>query len=91
MRGFLFSVVFLLLSHPLMACSVCFTNQGNARQAFIWTTALMTFVPLFLIGGGILVIRKLLKDDPEQHQHQPLPESDMEEAEKPEREKAEIS
>jgi hypothetical protein len=81
----------LALSQSASACSVCFTNQGNAREAFIWTTALMTFVPLFLIGGGILVIRKLLKDDPDQHQLQTLPEPEQDEVVEPSKEKAEIS
>lgn len=91
MRTVFISLCLFLITHPLMACSVCFTNQGNARQAFIWTTALMTFVPLFLIGGGIMVIRKLLKDDPEQHQLRALDETEMEEAEKQDHEKANLS
>ena len=91
MRAILFSLCLMFLSHPLMACAVCFTNKGNAREAFIWTAAMMTFVPLFLIGGGVLVIRKLLKEDPDQLQQQALPEPEMDDDKNPEHEKAGIS
>ena len=52
-------------AQPLLACSGCFSNKGEARQAFIWTTALLTFVPLILIGTGIYVVRRLLHQESE--------------------------
>ena len=48
---------------PSYACAVCFTDNGKARQAFIWTTVLMTVVPLLMVGVGVVVIRKLLKEN----------------------------
>lgn len=55
-------VFFTLTTNPLHACAVCFGNDGEARFAFLWTTALMTFVPLTMLAVGIIVIRKLLKE-----------------------------
>lgn len=51
------------LYQPLFACAVCFDN-GRARGAFIWTTALLTFVPLIMIGGGIYAFCKLTSEEP---------------------------
>lgn len=48
---------------PSYACAVCFTDNGKARQAFIWTTILMTVVPLLMVGVGVVVVRKLLKEN----------------------------
>jgi hypothetical protein len=34
------------------ACAVCFSGrEDEARLAFIWTTVLLTFLPLVMIGG----------------------------------------
>jgi len=55
-------ISFALTTKPLHACAVCFGNDGEARFAFLWTTALMTFVPLTMLAVGIIVIRKLLKE-----------------------------
>ena len=66
MKQQLYSLIVLatlaLTTKPLHACAVCFGNDGEARFAFLWTTALMTFVPLTMLAIGIVVIRKLLKE-----------------------------
>ena len=42
------------------ACSVCF--QGNhARSAYLATTGALLSLPLLLVGGFIIVIRRRMK------------------------------
>lgn len=43
---------FLVKPGSVLACAVCGFGE-DSRAAFISTTALMTFVPLILIGGFI--------------------------------------
>ena len=41
------------------ACAVCFSGRSDeTRQAFIGTTAFMTFLPLILIGGLTWFLRR---------------------------------
>ena len=47
------------------ACSVCFDPEEANRQAFLDMTILMSLLPLALIGGGVLWIRKRVKDSGE--------------------------
>ena len=43
----------VLVSHgAALACAVCFDQDSESRVAFIATTALLTFLPLLLIGSG---------------------------------------
>jgi hypothetical protein len=48
----------LLLSNVAFACPVCGFGQDKARGAFIATTAIMTFLPLTMIGGLIVWLRQ---------------------------------
>lgn len=36
---------------PVLACATCFSGDG--RGAFLATTALLSLLPLALIGGGV--------------------------------------
>src|SRR5690606_13732278 len=40
------------------ACAVCGTGKEGSRIAFLLTTALLTLVPLALIGGGVAFLVK---------------------------------
>ena len=40
------------------ACPVCFDANGEVRLAFIVTTAFLTFLPLAMVGGVGLWMRK---------------------------------
>ena len=51
----------LLLLAPKLAaaCAVCSSGRDDeTRQAFIDTTVLLTFLPLLMIGGVLLWIRR---------------------------------
>jgi len=41
-----------------LACSVCQAGTSDNRFEFIATTALLTFLPLILIGGGVWGLRR---------------------------------
>jgi len=57
MRLFIFIFLFIT-SKPLLACTVCGFGQDGSQWAFLFTTALMTVVPLALVGGIIFYIYK---------------------------------
>lgn len=40
------------------ACAVCFSATENNRVAFIVTTFFLTVLPLTMIGGGVLWVRR---------------------------------
>lgn len=40
------------------ACSVCSVTNEKARYAYYATTALLSFLPLFMIGGVVYYIAK---------------------------------
>lgn len=48
----------LFLADGALACPVCGFGQDKARGAFIATTALLTFLPLGMIGGIIVWLRQ---------------------------------
>ncbi len=52
------TLVLLALPTIASACPVCFDARAEARGAFIFTTALLTFLPLMFIGGAIFWYRK---------------------------------
>lgn len=55
----LFAVALAAISaERAQACSVCVVADDGARAAYYATTALMSFLPLMLIGGVILYIVK---------------------------------
>jgi hypothetical protein len=41
------------------ACAVCGSANDGNRMAFFWTTVLLSLVPLGLIGGGLLWLRRV--------------------------------
>ena len=50
---------FLLMAGAANACPVCFDPQNEAnRVAFIATTVFLTFLPLLMIGGIVLWLRR---------------------------------
>ncbi|MCP4501360.1 MAG: hypothetical protein GY822_15485 [Deltaproteobacteria bacterium] len=58
----LFPILLTLLTafwaSPSLACAVCFDSKGENRWAFIGTTALLTFLPLAIIGGTVWWLRQ---------------------------------
>ena len=64
--SFTFVCFFFAISQA-EACPVCFQSNGEeSRWAFYATTALLTFLPLSMVGGAVIYLRKRfdrLKDD----------------------------
>ena len=59
MKALVTTLLLLGASHA-QACAVCF--QGNhARSAYLATTGALLSLPVLLVGGIILVIRKRMK------------------------------
>ncbi len=63
------------------ACAVCFSATDEVRDAFIVTTALLTALPLLLIGSLILwlrhrFLRQATQSTPSPAQRRPSPTSD---------------
>ncbi len=48
----------LLLAASSEACSVCVVGKDEARAAYYATTAILSFLPLVMIGGVIYYIFK---------------------------------
>lgn len=44
------------------ACPVCFDRDDEARIAFLATTGLLTLLPLGMVGGFVMWIRKRGRD-----------------------------
>jgi hypothetical protein len=40
------------------ACAVCFSGTDENRQAFVTTTVVLSFLPLSMIAGGLLWLRR---------------------------------
>lgn len=58
------AVGFLALSPDLAyACPVCFDRDDEARIAFLATTGLLTLLPLGMVGGFVMWIRKRARGD----------------------------
>ena len=58
LKVFLF-VMGTMLASSAYSCAVCgFGADDNAREAFIITTGIMTFVPLIFIGSVVFYIRR---------------------------------
>ena len=50
---------FFVMGSSLEACPVCFQSNGEeSRWAFYATTVLLTCLPLSLVGGAVLWLRK---------------------------------
>jgi hypothetical protein len=55
----LFALAFVaLLPEAAHACPVCFDSRDENRQAFIVTTAFLSLLPLGMVAGAGLWIRK---------------------------------
>ena len=48
----------LLGAHAAQACSVCAVGKEEARAAYYATTAVMSLLPLCMIGGVVYFISK---------------------------------
>jgi hypothetical protein len=48
----------LLLPGVASACPVCFDSSDENRRAFLATTAFLTLLPLGMVGGAGLWLRK---------------------------------
>ncbi len=44
------------------ACAVCFSGREGSRVAFIVTTAILTVLPLALIGGFVFWLRRRARE-----------------------------
>lgn len=58
----LFTFYFLLFSFPTYACSVCFSAKEGQLGAYYFTTALLTLLPLGMIGGFIFWYRRQMRN-----------------------------
>ena len=56
----------LVLPDIAHACPVCFDQRDENRQAFLATTAFLTLLPLGMVAGAGLWIRKRARDADEQ-------------------------
>ena len=59
--GRLLGLVFGLGGMQTYGCAVCGFGQDGSQWAFIFTTALLTFIPLLMAAGICLFIKKYLK------------------------------
>ncbi len=56
---FLLTALAVLLPQSVWACAVCFSGAGGSLNAYYIATALMMFIPIFLIGGFVYwLVRK---------------------------------
>lgn len=65
-RGFLAALVaatalLALAPGEAWACPVCFDRDDEARIAFLATTGLLTLLPLGMVGGAVVWVRKRCK------------------------------
>lgn len=54
-------VSMLVAPQAVDACPVCFSAKEGSREAFLLTTALLTFLPLGMIGSLLFWLRKHLR------------------------------
>lgn len=55
-------VLVAILPDVALACPVCFDSSDENRQAFLATTAFLSLLPLGMVAGAGLYIRKRSKD-----------------------------
>ena len=53
---------FAALPEAAWACAVCFDASDENRQAFIATTAFLTLLPLGMVGGAGLWLRRRVRE-----------------------------
>lgn len=64
--------VLLLLAEPAFACAVCFDANDQTRSAFLGTTALLSLLPLGMMGGfGLWMYRRVRAMDSFEQDGQP--------------------
>ena len=69
----------MVLPDVAHACPVCFDSRDENRQAFLATTALLSLLPLGMVGGVGLWMRKRyreLEESEDGNFHQDVPPSD---------------
>jgi hypothetical protein len=52
------------------ACPVCFKSKEGTREAFLWTTVMLSLLPLGMIGGAVYAIRVMVKKQVPQNDEQ---------------------
>lgn len=57
-RSLVLATLFLVLADFASACSVCAVGKEEARGAYYFTTALMSLLPLGMIGGVVYYVAK---------------------------------
>ena len=57
-KAVLISLAALMAGQSSFGCSVCSVTNEASRYAYYGTTALLTFLPLFMIGGVVYYIAK---------------------------------
>ncbi len=60
--GAIVTVAYLAIPQAAHACAVCFDANGEVRMAFIITTIFLTFLPLSMVGGVALWMRKRFRE-----------------------------
>ncbi len=66
---FLLAAITLAAPNSAWACAVCFSGSGGSLNAYYLATALMMFIPIFLIGGFVYwLVRKARQVEPEPDQ-----------------------
>ncbi len=64
-RGWIVLAVMAVLAvwpESVSACPVCFDSSDENRQAFLATTAFLSLLPLGMVTGAGLWLRKRLRD-----------------------------
>ena len=70
----------VLLPAGAKACAVCGLGLGRNGSAFLWTTVLLSLLPLGMIVAGLLYLRHVgrhwLRDEFQETDFSPLPAGD---------------
>ena len=61
------ALLMAVLPDVALACPVCFDGRDENRQAFLATTAFMSLLPLGMVAGAGLWIRKRTRELDELH------------------------
>jgi hypothetical protein len=71
-------VLFALVMLPSVAhaCPVCFDPRDENRSAFVATAALLTLLPLGVVGGVGLWLRRRFRDLQKESDQEPPPADD---------------
>ncbi len=62
LTGLVVSTLVLIAPGAASACAVCFAGEEESRVAYIVMTAVLTFLPLVILGfGGYMLRRHIVK------------------------------